>query len=43
MQGILTFLGRSMEFMDAVADSVGGLLGITSFSLAAYFVKKKEK
>jgi VanZ family protein len=31
MQGILTFLGRSMEFMDAVADSIGGFVGITIF------------
>ncbi len=33
MQGQLTFLGRSMELMDAVADSVGGLLGIVGFCL----------
>jgi VanZ family protein len=31
LQGILTFLGRDMEFMDAVADSIGGLLGIVLF------------
>ena len=41
MQGILTFLGRSMELMDAVADSVGGLLGIRLFCLCAYFANKK--
>ncbi len=34
MQGILTFLGRSMEFLDAVADTVGGILGISVFVLA---------
>lgn len=31
LQGQLTFLGRSMELMDAIADSVGGLLGIAAF------------
>ena len=30
MQGILSFLGRSMELMDAVADSIGGALGIAA-------------
>jgi VanZ family protein len=33
LQGQLTFLGRSMELMDAVADSVGGLLGIAAFMI----------
>lgn len=28
LQGKLTFLGRSMELLDAVADAVGALLGI---------------
>ena len=41
MQGLLTFLGRSMELMDAVADSIGGLLGIGLFCLCAYFAKEK--
>lgn len=41
MQGLLTFLGRSMELMDAVADSIGGLLGIGLFCLCAYFANKK--
>ncbi|MFI5196242.1 MAG: VanZ family protein [Chitinophagales bacterium] len=40
IQGILTFLGRSMELMDAVADGVGGLLGIGVFCLFAYLAKK---
>ncbi len=40
LQGLFKFLGRSMEFMDAVADSVGGLLGILLFSFIAYTVKK---
>ncbi len=43
MQGILSFLGRSMEFMDAVADSVGGILGIALFCLCAYLVKNKTQ
>ena len=41
MQGWLTFLGRSMELMDAVADSIGGILGIGVFSLCAYFANRK--
>ena len=41
MQGWLTFLGRSMEFMDAVADSIGGLLGIGVFCLCARVANKK--
>ena len=41
MQGWLTFLGRSMEFMDAVADSIGGLLGIGVFCLCAHLANKK--
>lgn len=32
-QGIFVSLGRSCELMDAVADSVGGILGIVVFSL----------
>jgi len=40
MQGLLTFLGRSMEFLDAVADSIGGLLGIGLFCLLAHFATK---
>jgi VanZ family protein len=41
MQGLLTFLGRSMEFRDAVADSIGGILGIGLFCLLAFWVKEK--
>ncbi len=40
LQGYLTFLGRSMEFMDAVADSVGAVLGILLFNILAYFSGK---
>ena len=43
MQGLLIFLGRSMEFMDAVADSIGGALGIGIFYLCALLAKTKSK
>jgi len=43
MQGLLSFLGRSMEFLDAVADSIGGLLGIGLFCLCAHFTTKPAK
>ena len=42
LQGTLTFLGRSMELLDAVADSLGGLLGIVLFCLLAYFARTKQ-
>jgi len=42
MQGWLTFLGRNMELMDAVADGIGGLLGIGLFCLCAYIAKTKR-
>ncbi len=41
LQGALTFLGRSMEFMDGVADGLGGALGIGLFCLFAYFSRKQ--
>ena len=41
MQGLLTFLGRSMELMDAVADAIGGLLGIGVFCLLAAIADRK--
>ena len=41
MQGWLTFLGRSMELLDAVADSIGALLGIVIFAIAAAFANRK--
>jgi len=41
MQGLLTFLGRSMELMDAVADSIDGLLGIGLFCWCAFLVKER--
>ena len=42
LQGLLSFLGRSMELMDAVADSVGAILGISLFWLLAYFTSPKK-
>ena len=41
LQGLLTFLGRSMEFLDAVADALGGLLGILLFWVLAFFANRK--
>lgn len=41
MQGVLTFLGRSMELMDGVADGIGGALGIGLFCLLAFLTRKK--
>jgi VanZ family protein len=41
LQGVLTFLGRSMEFMDAVADSIGALLGIGLFCLCAHLLRRE--
>ena len=41
-QGILSFLGRSMEFMDAVADSIGAVLGIALFSIGAMAAKNRS-
>jgi len=42
LQGTLTFLGRSAEFMDAVADGLGGIVGIAVFGLFAYFAKRTQ-
>jgi len=43
MQGLLTFLGRSMELMDAIADSIGGILGIGVFCLCAYVANRDRQ
>lgn len=40
LQGYLTVLGRSMEVMDALADAIGGSLGIGLFALL-YMAGKK--
>lgn len=36
VQGLLTFLGRDYELLDVIADSVGGILGVSIF----YFLRK---
>ena len=41
LQGALPSLGRACEFMDAVADSVGTLLGIGLFSAFAAAARAK--
>lgn len=41
LQGTFTSLGRSPEVMDAVADAVGGLLGIVVFRLVAWAARAK--
>lgn len=43
LQGYFTSLGRSMELMDAVADGLGGLLGILLFCLLAFVSSKLSK
>ena len=41
LQGALSFLGRACEFMDAVADSIGALLGVFLFrGIAAISAKR---
>ncbi|MCW3120669.1 MAG: VanZ family protein [Flavipsychrobacter sp.] len=42
MQGVLTFLGRSMELLDAIADSIGGIIGIGLFCLCAYIFNEER-
>ena len=41
MQGVLSFLGRSMELLDAIADSIGGALGIGLFCFIAWRVARR--
>jgi VanZ family protein len=40
LQGYFVSLGRNMELMDVLADSAGGLLGISIFSLFASLTKR---
>jgi len=40
LQGTITFLGRSMELMDFVADSLGGILGVAFFWLCTAIARK---
>src|SRR5690606_20853954 len=39
IQGQLTFLGRSRENMDILADSIGGLLGVLVYHVFAFMRK----
>lgn len=39
LQGLLAFLGRSAELMDAVADAVGALLGVLVYVACARAAK----
>lgn len=41
LQGALPALGRASEFMDAVADSIGAVLGIILFSILAAIARKQ--
>jgi len=43
LQGLLTFLGRSKDMMDVLADSVGGLLGVILFAFLSYMTRKAGK
>lgn len=43
VQGVATFLGRSAELMDAVADGLGGIIGVGLFCLLAHFTKPKQR
>lgn len=42
LQGALPALGRACEFLDAVADSIGTLIGILVFCLIGYFVSRSS-
>jgi VanZ family protein len=42
LQGLLTFLGRSMELMDAVADSLGSALGLVLCSIGIQLAKQSK-
>ena len=43
LQGALPSLGRACEFLDAVADSIGSLLGVSLFSGLAAIATNKSK
>ncbi len=42
IQGSLTFLGRSQEHMDTVADAIGGLIGVIIFYLLYLFRRRRN-
>lgn len=41
LQGWLTFLGRSMDGMDVLADSIGGALGVVVFYILAGIMHRR--
>lgn len=43
LQGYFTFLGRDKDIMDAVADGIGGLLGILLFAALSSLAQKKQQ
>lgn len=43
LQGQLSFLGRSQDNMDTLADGFGGLLGVIVFYIGYIATRKKEK
>jgi len=43
LQGYFVSLGRSMEFMDAVADSIGAVIGIALFGIGVSAAKSAKK
>jgi len=42
LQGLLSFLGRSKDMMDMLADALGALLGIMLFYIFARIAARKE-
>lgn len=42
LQGQLSFLGRSQDNMDTLADAFGGLLGVISFYICHSIIYKKN-
>ena len=42
IQGALTFLGRSQDNMDTLADGIGGLLGVVVFWLLSFRYRRNR-
>lgn len=40
VQGLLSFLGRACELMDAVADTIGGIIGIAIYKVLSGIANK---
>jgi VanZ family protein len=43
LQGMLAFLGRASEWLDAVADSIGALLGVALFAVLAAIAERRSR